>query len=208
MYTLYARVGSGSAVVEAILAECDLAFEVVEVPRSGPAFEAFSKLNPTRKVPAIVLPDHSLMTESAAIAIYLADLHPQLGLAPLPNSSLRARYLRWILYFASDVYAANLRYYYPARHSVNADVAEGIKQQSALDLEEKLSIFADALGENPFVLGEVFSAADIYVAMLVSWAPDIKALFAKHPNIERHYGLVAVRPKITPVWERNAMLFS
>ena len=208
MYTLYARKGSGSTVVEAILAECDIAFERVEVPRSGPAYEAFLKLNPTGKVPALILPDGSLMTESAAIAIYLAELYPQSGLAPLPNSHLRAQYLRCIMYFASDVYAANLRYYYSVRYSVDADAAEGIKQQSAVELEEKLSIFANVLDKGPYVLGEVYSSADLYIAMIVSWAPDVKMLFSKHPNIERHYGLVAARPKITPVWERNGMLFT
>lgn len=208
MVTLYARAGSGSAVVEAILAECDIAFDLVEVPRSGSAYEAFSKLNPTGKVPALMLANHSLMTESAAIAIFLADLYPQFGLAPLLNSPLRAQYLRWILYFASDVYAANLRYYYSVRYSVEAGAAEGVKQQSALELEDKFLIFANALGKGPYVLGEVFSAVDLYIAMIVSWAPDIKVLFAKHPNIERHYGLVAARPKISPVWERNNMLFS
>ena len=102
MYTLYARVGSGSAVVEAVLAGCGIAFDLVDVPRSGPAYESFLRLNPNGKVPALLLPDHSFMTESAAMVIYLADLYSEAGLAPAINSPSRAQYLRWLLYFATD----------------------------------------------------------------------------------------------------------
>ena len=208
MFTLYARSGSGSAAVEAVLAECGANYKLVEVPRSGQGFEDYLTINPRGEVPSLRLPDDSLMTESAAIIIYLADIYPQAGLAPALNSSLRATYLRWMLYFASAVYMADLRFFYPARHSTDASAEAGIKAKAEIDLNRDFDIFAKALGQGPYILGEVFSAADIYAAMLISWAPDIKALFERFPNVEKHYALVAARPKITPIWETNSMLFS
>ena len=207
MFTLYMRSGSGSAAVEAILAECGVAIHLVDVPRDGQGFDNYLAINPRGEVPSLRLPDNSLMTESAAMVIYLADLYPQVRLAPAAGSPLRAAYLRWMLYFASAVYMADLRYFYPARHSVDPAAEAGIKAKAEIDLNRDFDIFAKALGQGPYILGEVFSAADIYAAVLISWAPDIEAVFARHQNIKRHYELVAARPKITPVWKSNSMFF-
>ncbi len=208
MFTLYMRSGSGSAAVEAVLAECGAAVELVDVPRKGQGFENYLTINPRGEVPSLRLPDNSLMTESAAMVIYLADLYPQARLAPTLDSPLRAAYLRWMLYFATAVYMADLRYFYPARHSVDSSAETGIKAKAEIDLNRDFDIFAKALGQGSYILGDVFSAADIYAAMLISWAPDIETVFARHSNIKKHYELVAARPKITPVWKSNSMLFS
>jgi glutathione S-transferase/GST-like protein len=49
------------------------------------------------------------------------------------------------------------------------------------------------------------SAVDIYAAMLVTWAPDVAALFARHPNLKIMHDRVAARPAIAAVWARNGM---
>jgi glutathione S-transferase len=207
MFTLYARPGSGSVAIEALLAECGADFQIEDVVRNadGAFPSAFLLINPLGQVPALRLADDSIMTESAAMMIYLADLFGAAGLAPALNSRLRARYLRWMMFFASEVYMADLRLFYPERHSTEAGHAAGIKAKAALDMERDFAIFADALGAGPFVLGDTFSAVDIYAAMLVSWALDLPALFAKHPNIKALYDAVAARPKIAPAWRRNKM---
>ena len=208
MFTLYVRSGSGSAAVEAVLAECGAAVQLVDVPRDGQGFENYLAINPRGEVPSLRLPDNSLMTESAAIVIYLADLYPQALLAPALDSPLRPAYLRWMLYFASAVYMADLRFFYPARHSVDPAAEAGIKAKAEIDLYRDFDIFAKALGQGPYILGEVFSAADIYAAMLVSWAPDVDVVFESHRNIKKHYALVAARTKVNPVWANNSMLRS
>ncbi len=208
MVTLYKRSGSGSAVVEALLAECGVASTQVDIPRSGTGYEDYLAINPRGEVPSLRLSDNSLMTESAAIVIYLADLYPSAQLAPALDSPLRAAYLRWMLYFASAVYMADLRYFYPARHSIDASAQEGIKTKAEIDLNRDFEIFAKELGNGPYILGEMFSAVDLYAAMLLSWAPDVRGIFVRHPNLERHYKLVAARPKVNTIWRSNDMLFS
>jgi glutathione S-transferase len=208
MFTLYMRSGSGSAAVEAVLSECGAECSLVEVPRSGLGFEDYLVINPRGEVPSLRLPDNSLMTESAAIVIYIADLYPSANLAPALSSPLRATYLRWMLYFASSVYMADLRFFYAARYSVDSSAEAGIKAKAEVDLNRDFDIFANALGRGPYILGEVFSAVDLYAAMLMSWMPDIKALFARHPNLETYYNLIAARPKTNLIWKNNNMLFS
>jgi glutathione S-transferase len=207
MFTLYSRPGSGSAAVEALLAEMDLPFQLENVPRGADrrAPESYQAINPRREIPTLRLPDNSLMTESAAMMIYLADLRPELGFAPLPTSPERATYLRWMLYFATAVYGSDLRYFYPGRYTAGGVHAAEVKSQATIALDQDLQIFADAFGNNEFILGQKFSAVDLYAAVLMSWTPDADAFFAKHKNLKVYYARVAARPKTALVWIRNEM---
>lgn len=208
MFKLYARKGAGSLAVEALLAECGAAYEIIDVSREpgGSLARSFQMINPRSEVPALLLPDNSIMTESAAMMIYLADLYPEAGLAPSAASPQRPRYLRWILYFATAVYTADLRMYYPGRYSTELSHSDAIKARATTDMQRDFEIFANEMGAGPYILGEKMSAADIYAAMLFSWAPDVPKLFARHANIKTLYDLVTARPAIAKVWARNDTL--
>ena len=69
------------------------------------ADEAVSPVNPLRQVPALVFPGGEVMTESAAILIWLADRYPEARLAPAALDRKRAAFLRWMAYVSSAIYA-------------------------------------------------------------------------------------------------------
>ena len=207
MYKLYAIKAWGSVAVEALLAETGAPHEVVDVARNpdGSLPDWLLRLNPAAQIPVMELPDGTIMTESGAMMIYLADAFPQARLAPGVATSARARYLRWMLFLAAALYTADMRVYTPARYSTDPSHAAAIKAQGAADMAREFQILADALGAGPYLLGDTFSAVDIYTAMIASWAPDVPALSAKHPNIKTMYDRVVARPKIAAVWQRNGM---
>ena len=107
MITVYGAEGSGSVAVEATLTLLGAPYKVVEAVTwvEREAQERVAPVNPMRQVPAIVLPSGEIMTESAAILLYLADLHPQARLAPLPTDPTRAQFLRWMMYVSSAIYS-------------------------------------------------------------------------------------------------------
>lgn len=207
MFKLYAKKGAGSVAVEAVLAVCGAEYQIEDLRRdANGAFPAIlHSVNARGEVPSLVLPDGSIMTESAAILIHLADIFPQAGLAPANSSPLRPRYLRWMLFLATTVYMSDLRMYYPARYTTDPAGAAGIKAKAIAGMETEFAILADAIGEGPFILGAAMSAVDIYAAMLATWVPDISALFSKHPNIKVLHDRVAKVPTIATVWARNGM---
>ena len=207
VFKLFARPGAGSMAIEAMLAECGAAHTVEDVLRqaNGSIPADFHRINPRGEVPTLILPDDTMMTESAAMMIYLGDRFPEAGLAPAPASPERARYLRWMIYLATTVYMSDLRMYYPARYSTDPSHAAAIKEKAIADMATDFEGLSEGIGQGPFILGSEFSAVDIYAAMLASWASDVKALFAKHPNIGTLYTLVAARPRIATVWARNGL---
>ena len=206
MYQLYCRKGAGSAAIEALLAACGAAYKTMDLERSpeGALPEFVQRVNPKAEVPTLQLPDDSIMTESAAMMIYLADLHPAAGLSPAVHSPERAKYLRWMVFLAASLYNSDLRHFYPQRFTVEAGDAAGIKARAGETMAQEYEIYAQALGEGPFMLGRL-TALDIYAAMLVNWAPDMSALFVKHPNLKAMYEAVISIPSVKRVWERNEM---
>ncbi|MBW8893699.1 MAG: glutathione S-transferase N-terminal domain-containing protein, partial [Burkholderiales bacterium] len=92
--TLYGAQASGSVAVEAALTLLGLPYTLIEGATwaEEAARDRVATSNPMRQIPTLVLPDGEVMTESAAILIYLADLDPAAGLAPAPADPLRRQF--------------------------------------------------------------------------------------------------------------------
>ena len=107
LYVLHGGQGTGSVAVEAALTLLDLPYEVIEAPTlaSPERDQRAAAVNPLRQVPALVLPDGEILTESAAILIWLADRHPPGRLSPSPLSPARAAFLRWMAFVSAQIYA-------------------------------------------------------------------------------------------------------
>jgi glutathione S-transferase len=97
--TLYGAEASGAVAVEAALTLLGLHYTIVEGATwaEEAARDRVATSNPMRQIPTLVMPDGEVMTESAAILIYLADLDPAAGLAPAPGDPLRRQFLGHLL---------------------------------------------------------------------------------------------------------------
>ncbi|WP_417471606.1 glutathione S-transferase family protein [Luteimonas mephitis] len=128
-------------------------------------------INPMGKVPAIV---HRgvVVTEGAAICAYLADAFPEAGLAPARGDPLRGPYYRWMFFAAGPVEAAvsakAMGLLAPAERA--GMVGYGSFEQTVDTLEIAVA------SASPWLLGEQFTAADVYVGSQVSWGLMFKTL--------------------------------
>src|SRR4030088_585089 len=192
-YKLYGRANAGSLAVQIVLEEIGAPYELLWVGRTAAELEAFRRINPAGKVPALVLPDGTPVFESAAILIHLTHAHPAANLAPPAGTTAHARFLQWMLFLSSSVYESVLRSYYPERYSTNGQIAATqIKQQAVADYARYLELIHSAL--SPYVLGEKLSAADPYLYMLAAWYPgDLAALHARLPKLAQHAELLRRR---------------
>ncbi len=202
MLKLYARKGTGSDAVEALLAIADTAFDVEYVVKCADGYNpsGLKAINPRGELPVLVLDDGSVMTESAAMMIYLADAFPAARMAPALSSSMRPAYLRWMLFLAAASYVDALLSSYPHRYSTDGNAAAGIKAQALISADRDYSILSQAIGEGPFLLGNTMTAVDIYAAMLINWAEDVPAMLARHPNLKTLFDRVASHARIAPLW--------
>jgi glutathione S-transferase len=207
MHVLYGRPGSGSAVVEAILELAGVDYRLEVVPGGDGRFVTADakRINPMGQVPTLAMPDGSLMTESAAIAMHLADCFPALGLAPAAASAAHGQYLRWMFFLAVNLYGSNMRIYYPERYTSDRASAAAVKEDALSRQVMEWDVYAAALGHGPFLLGAQMTAADLYACMLASWSLDLAGLFKRHANLAAMHRRVAAVPAIARAWARNEM---
>jgi glutathione S-transferase len=191
-YRLYGRPNAGSLAPQIVLEEAGAPYEVVWVSKSAADLEVLRGVNPAGKIPTLVLPDGTVIAESAAILIHLAQAHPAAKLAPRPGSSAHARFLQWMVFLSANMYDAALRCYHSERYSsAGSAAAADIRAQAADDYARHLERIHDEL--SPYVLGEQLSAADPYLHMLAGWYPqDARAL--RLPKLAQHAELLRRRP--------------
>jgi glutathione S-transferase len=138
----------------------------------GPAMKGdYRSINPMGKVPAIVH-DGNVVTEAAAICLYLAEAFPDAGLQP-QGLSEKAAYLRWTFFGAGPVEQAIIT------HSFKWD--EGLDPQAQGRLgfgnyDLVVEVLAGMLKDRDYVCGDRFTAADIYVGAQVDWGLTFQTL--------------------------------
>jgi glutathione S-transferase len=193
-YRLYGRRGAGSLAPQILLEEIGAAYELIWFSKTPADVEALRRVNPAGKIPALVLPDGTVLAESAAILIHLTNAHPEAELAPPAGSTAHARFLQWMVFLSANLYEAVLRYYYSERYATTgAAAAPAIKAQALKDYGAHLERVHGEL--SPYVLGGKLSAADPYLHMLAAWYPEEEApLASRLPKLAQHAGLLRRRP--------------
>ncbi|GAA0870389.1 glutathione S-transferase family protein [Brevundimonas basaltis] len=130
-------------------------------------------INPMGKVPALTWRDVTV-TECAAICAWLADAFPESGLAPACDDPERGRYLRWLFFAAGPLEAAvtakALGLLAPADKAVMAGYGS---------FEQTVDALEQAMAPGPWILGDRFSAADVYVGSQIMWGLQFGTLPAR-----------------------------
>lgn len=130
--------------------------------------EPFLSINPMGKVPAIVH-NGQVVTECAAICAYLAEAFPDAGLAPTPAE--RADYYRWLFFGAGPLeQAVTNRAMGFAPTDDQGRMAGYGNYDLAVDVLEK------AVAASPYIAGDRFTAADVYVGSQVIWGVQFGTL--------------------------------
>ena len=205
MFTLHWSPDTGAFVVQAVLEELGLPYRMEPTLTGEGAHRrpAFLALNPMGRVPVLVLPDGTVMAESAAMVLHLCDLRPEAGLLPPPGTGGRALAYRWLLLMATGLYEADLRYYYPDRYTTAADGAPGVREAGLAAMDRHLDVLEGALDPGPWLLGPAFSACDLYLFMLALWHP------ARRAALEARSRLAALAhedrrwPAVGPIWAQH-----
>jgi glutathione S-transferase len=165
--TLFHAPQSRSSGVLALLEElgADYRLHVLDLKAGQQREPSYLAVNPLGKVPAIrhgEPPQGVVVTEQVAIYLYLADLHPEAGLAPRLDDPLRGPYLRWMSFYGSCFEPAIID------RSLKRDPA-AYSTSPYGDFDAVMDAIRGQLAHGPFFLGERFTAVDVLWGQALGW---------------------------------------
>jgi glutathione S-transferase len=186
--TFYTNPMSRGRIVRWMLEEVGQPYETVLLDygttMKGPEYLA---INPMGKVPALKHGD-LVVTECAAICTYLADAFPAAGLAPAPSDKQRGRYYRWLFFGAGPVEAM------VTNKALGVQIpAEKRGTVGYGSPEDVLKALEYAVSQGDYLLGDRFSAADVYLGYQVGWGLQFGTL-EKRPALEAYAARILNRP--------------
>ncbi|MFT3718890.1 glutathione S-transferase family protein [Pseudorhodoferax sp.] len=203
MLQLYYHPTDASMAPHMVLEELGVPFELVLVDRANQAHksEAYLRLNPNGLIPVLVDGD-TVLYETAAILLHLADTHPQAGLAPALAGSERAHLYKWLFWLSNTLHATLNLYFYPERWA-SAELVQGatnLKARAEARAGQLLELLDQELARHggPWLLGERYTVLDPYLLMLARWTRH----FGRPARTLTHLGPYLLRVLARPAVQR------
>ena len=184
--TFYTNPMSRGRIVRWMLEEVGAPYEVEYLMYAG-SMKApeYLAINPMGKVPAIVHGDQTV-TECAAICAYLADAFLEAGLAPPLDR--RGAYYRWLFFAAGPVEAA------VTNRSLGFAVPQERKMMAGYgDFDDMYATLVKAVSETPYICGDRFTAADVYVGSHIGWGMQFGSM-PEHDALKAYFARLTERP--------------
>jgi glutathione S-transferase len=196
--TIYYHPYSRAANVVWMLEELGLDHELrfVDLLKGAHKAPEIVALNPMGKLP-ILTDDNLVVTESAAIGLYLADRYAPGRLAPALDDPRRGTYLRWALFAPSVIE--------PGVGAKQGGWATKESQVGWGNYDAMLRAFDVAIGNGPYLLGDMFSMADVIFGGTLRFMRMVKA-FEPSPTVVAYTDRLGERPGAKRADARNAAL--
>ena len=202
--TLYGATGSGAVAVEAALRLAGQDYDLIDSytfdPDDRESGDKVLAANPMRQVPALVLQSGEIVTESAAILVWLAEQHPGARLGPRPGDAKRAQFLRWMSFVSSAIYSLYWVKDDPSR-LVPDRAGHAALEQRVLDrIAECWAIMEGQVAPGRYLLGDELSVLDLYVAVVSRFNPRRKRFYEVAPRMGEIVRRVDEDPRLTALW--------
>ncbi len=199
MYRLHYYPANANAAPHMLLEEIGAPYELVLVDRkvNGQKSQEFLKINPNGRIPALEQGD-LVMFEAAAIMLHIIDQHPESKVAPKVGTPERAKFYQWLTFLTNSLQEELMVFQYPDRIAGNDAHAVEVVKRGA---EARASMFLDVIethlaANGPYLVGEQFSAADLYLVMLSRWARPMTNPPRSRPHVAKLLDAVTARPAV------------
>ena len=159
---------------------------------------AYTAINPKGRVPALVT-DKGVLTETPALLLYIAQMHPKARLAPLDDPFALAQLQAFNSYLCATVHVAHAHKHRGARWSDDEAARATMTKKVAQNMTECFALIEGAYGKGPWVMGHDYSVADAYLFTVSSWLEGDGVEPGQFPRVLDHRNRMAERPAVKRV---------
>lgn len=197
MLKLYHAPGTCALASLIVLEEIGADYEAVRVDFKSQEqqSEAFLAVNPKGRVPALVT-DQGILTETPAILVYLCQLSPATGLAPLLEPFLFAQVQSFNSYLCSTVHVAHAHRMRGTRWVDDPEAIEAMKRKVPETVGAGFELIERDLLNGPWVMGESYTICDPYLFTLAQWLEGDGVDLDRLPRVIEHRNRMAERPAV------------
>ncbi len=188
MLTLYFAPGTIALASLITLCETGLEFEArrVNFRENEQRSDAYLKLNPKGRVPALIV-DEGILTETPAILSYLADIAPQAGLAPVGNAFAAAQLQSFNAWLCSTVHVCHAMGRRAARWTPEEAAHASLRAHVPVTMAACMAQVETDYLQGPWVFGEDYTTADPYLFTICTWLEGDGVDMAACPGLYQHF---------------------
>ncbi|BBQ53192.1 glutathione S-transferase family protein [Aeromonas jandaei] len=195
--TLFFAPGSCAVAVQIALLETGAPFTARQLnlaagEQRSPEYLA---INPKGRVPALIT-EQGTLTETPALLLYVAQRFPAAKLAPLDNPFLLARMQEINSFLASTVHVSHAHGRRGSRWADDEQAIAAMQQKVASNMRDGFAQIEQHYLAGPWVLGEQFSVADIYLFVVAGWLKSDGVEISEFPKVADHYRRMLSRPAV------------
>lgn len=207
MYKLYYSPGSCSLIIDTLLEELGVEFEMERVHTEAGEHRkpGYLAINPKGKVPALATPD-GVLTECVALIEYLCDKHDGPSrLLGKPGTWQRAKIRERIATLATEIHPLFGRFFHEDDYAPDPQAQAAVKAHAATKLKAWFRA-EDAALAGPYWSGDAMTAADIYFAVMVRWGRWLDPPATRMTNLEPFFRRMTERPAMARALEREGIV--
>lgn len=197
MLTLFHAPGSCSLASLITLNEAELDHEVhlVNTMAGGTRTPEYLAVNPKGRVPALKT-ERGILTETPAILLYLAQIAPQAGLAPLNDPFALGELQAFNSYLASTVHVAHAHRPRGSRWADEESSIEDMKRRVPGNMTDCFNLIETGMFKGPWVMGETYTIADPYLFTIATWLAGDGVDIVNFPLVHDHFKRMNERPAV------------
>jgi glutathione S-transferase len=205
MLTLYSAPRTCALASHIALEQAGADYRVVRLDFSASAQRepGYLAINPKGRVPALVTPQ-GVITETPAILAFIAQTHPQAGLAPLDDPFVFAKAQAFASYLCSTVHPAHAHRVRGARWADDPAAIEEMKRKAPQVMSDCFDLIERNMLAGPWVMGEAYSFCDPYLFTIAGWLESDGLDIARWPRTADHYRRMSETPAVRRVLEAQA----
>jgi glutathione S-transferase len=200
MYSFYYYSNSCSIASQVALEQSGADFEAIRVNFAADEQrqEKFLGINPKGRVPALVTP-RGILTENPAILMYICQTYPAAKLAPLDDVFAMAEIHSFNAYLSSTVHVAHAHGVRGYRWADTEDAISEMKRKMPQVVAESFTLIEKTMFKGPWVMGERYSIADIYLFTIAQWLEADQVDPAQFPKVLDHRARMLEIPAVKKV---------
>jgi glutathione S-transferase len=197
-YKILGLAGAGSLIAEFLFREIGVNYEITFVDPKKSKYGDLSSAHPQGKIPTLVCPDQVLIFETLAIINHITDRHDKL--VPDRRTPLFDRYWQFLSLLATSIYPAYHRQHH-SRYYVKEESQSDLRARAQKEQSEIYDYIEKEL--DPYICGDLLTAADFYLYMLLRWDLYKNALYQDRPKLKSFANMMRNRPSVVTVLDNQ-----